>query len=41
MKQKIFTLSLTIFFILSLSSCGNKGDLYVPDKKKDSGEKVE
>ncbi|MFK8010659.1 MAG: lipoprotein [Marinicellaceae bacterium] len=37
MKSKTLLLSLMVFSILVLSSCGNKGDLYHPkDSKKQS-----
>lgn len=40
MKQKLLISLLLLFISISLSSCGNKGDLYMPDKNDDSSEKV-
>jgi len=35
MKSLFLRSVLLIFFYLSVSACGNKGDLYMPDKDQD------
>ncbi|WP_299870940.1 lipoprotein [uncultured Cocleimonas sp.] len=31
--QKLFALMIVALFIVTISGCGNKGDLYLPDAK--------
>jgi len=35
MKKLLIRLSLIGFIAVSLYACGNKGDLYIPEKKPD------
>jgi predicted small lipoprotein YifL len=41
MKSNYSRILLALFFVLSLHACGNKGDLYMPEKNKDVPAKTE
>jgi len=41
MKSRTLALLALLFFFVTLSSCGNKGDLYMPDKKSDDKQQTQ